>query len=399
MSDELDPLLRFRAEFPILESTTYLVSNSLGAMPRAVPERLAEYAREWATRGVRAWAQGWWEMPIDVGDEIAPLLGAGPREVAMVPNVSIAQAQVLASLEYGDGRDTIVMSALDFPSVRYVYDALATRLGARIVVVPSEDGVGVSEDALIAAIDERTRLVAISHVLFRSAYVMDVARIAAHAHAMGALVSLDAYHSVGVLPVDVYALGADFLTGGVLKWLCGGPGGCFLWVRPSVSATLSPALTGWQAHRHPFAFDAEMDYADEAWRWLGGTPVIPALFAATDGPRILREAGMEAIRAKSVRQTERLISLADARGFPVTAPRDAARRGGTIAFDVPHAREVARALLAREIIVDYRPGAGIRVAPHFYTRDDEVESVVQIIDDILARDEWKRYTHETGTVT
>ena len=325
MSDELDPLLRFRAEFPILESTTYLVSNSLGAMPRAVPERLAEYAREWATRGVRAWAQGWWEMPIDVGDEIAPLLGAGPREVAMVPNVSIAQAQVLASLEYGDGRDTIVMSALDFPSVRYVYDALATRLGARIVVVPSEDGVGVSEDALIAAIDERTRLVAISHVLFRSAYVMDVARIAAHAHAMGALVSLDAYHSVGVLPVDVYALGADFLTGGVLKWLCGGPGGCFLWVRPSVSATLSPALTGWQAHRHPFAFDAEMDYADEAWRWLGGTPVIPALFAATAGPRILREAGMEAIRAKSVRQTERLISLADARGFPAARCR-AARR-------------------------------------------------------------------------
>ena len=394
-----DPLLRFRDQFPILASTTYLVSNSLGAMPRAVPERLAEYARQWATLGVRAWGRGWWEMPVRVGDEIAPLIGARAGEVAMAPTVTMAQAQVLSALDYGDGRDTIVMTALDFPSVRYVYDGLAARLGARIVVVPSDDGIGVSEDRLLAAIDERTRLVAISHVLFRSAYVLDVARIAAHTHAMGALLSLDAYHSVGVLPVDVYALGADFLTGGVLKWLCGGPGGCFLWVRPEVGATVAPALTGWQAHRHPFAFEPEMDYADAAWRWLGGTPVIPALFAATEGPRILRAVGIDAVRAKSVRQTSRLIELADARGYPVTAPRDPARRGGTVAFDVPHAREVALALLASDVIVDYRPGAGIRVAPHFYTSDDELEAVVGLIDDILARERWRRYTDTVHVVT
>jgi kynureninase len=394
-----DPLLRFRDRFPILDTTTYLVSNSLGAMPRAVADRLAEYANEWATRGVRAWAERWWEMPVKVGDEIAPLIGAGAGEVAMVPNVSIGQAQVLSALDYGGGRDTIVMTELDFPSVRYVYDRLATRLGARVVVVPSDDGLGISEERLIEAIDERTRLVAISHVLFRSAYVMDVARVAAHAHAMGALVSLDAYHSVGVLPVDVEALGVDFLTGGVLKWLCGGPGGCFLWVRPEVSATVAPAITGWQAHRHPFAFEPEMDYADAAWRWLGGTPVIPALFAATVGPRIVREAGIEAVRTKSTRQTARLIALADARGYPVSAPRDAARRGGTVAFDVPHAREVSRALLEREIIVDYRPGAGIRVAPHFYTSDEELEAAVETIDDILARGAWKRYTDDQTIVT
>ena len=394
-----DPLLRFRDRFPILESTTYLVSNSLGAMPRSVADRLAEYAREWATRGVRAWAERWWEMPVAVGDEIAPLIGAGTGETAMVPNVSMAQAQVLSALDYSPPRDTIVMTALDFPSVRYVYDALAARLGARIVVVPSDDGIGVSEERLIAAIDERTRLVAISHVLFRSAYVMDVARVAAHAHAMGSLVSLDAYHSVGVLPVDVQALGADFLTGGVLKWLCGGPGGCFLWVRPDVSSTLAPALTGWQAHRHPFAFEPEMEYADAAWRWLGGTPVIPALFAATEGPRIVREAGIERVRAKSLRQTERLIALADSRGYAVAAPRDADRRGGTVAFDVPHAREVSRALLARDVIVDYRPGAGIRIAPHFYTSDAELEAVVELIDDILARDTWTRYTDDRSVVT
>ena len=394
-----DPLLRFRAEFPILESTTYLVSNSLGAMPRRVPERLAEYAEQWATRGVRAWAQGWWSMPVAVGDEIAPLIGAGAGEVAMVPNVSLAQAQILSALEYDAGRDTIVMTELDFPSVRYVYDELASRLGARIVVVPSEDGVRVDEERLMAAIDERTRLVAISHVLFRSAYVMDVARVSAHAHAMGALVSLDAYHSVGVLPVDVYDLDVDFLTGGVLKWLCGGPGGCFLWVRPAVSATVAPALTGWQAHRHPFAFEPEMDYADGAWRWLGGTPVIPALFAATAGPLLLREAGMDAVRAKSLRQTARLIELADARGFALTVAREPARRGGTVAFDVPHAREVAQALLAREIIVDYRPGAGIRVAPHFYTSDDELEGAVGAVDEILATSEWRKYTGERPVVT
>ncbi len=400
MSNKTDPLLRFREQFPILGTTNYMVSNSLGAMPRGVQDRLAEYADQWATRGVRAWAQGWWDMPVKVGDEIAPLIGAAAGEVAMVPNVSIAQAQVFSALDYSKGgRDTIVMTELDFPSVRYVYDELATRLGARIVVVPSDDGIGIDEERLLAAIDERTRLVAISHVLFRSAYIMDVAKIAAHAHRMGALVSLDAYHSVGIVPVDVRAIDADFLTGGVLKWLCGGPGGCFLWVKPEVSASVAPALTGWQAHEHPFAFEPDMSYADGAWRWLTGTPSIPALFAAVSGPKILREAGMDAIREKSVRQTSRLIELADARGFSVSAPREADRRGGTVAFDVPHAREVAQALLARDVIVDYRPGAGIRVAPHFYTSDDEVESVVGAIDEILADDSWKQFEAARLVVT
>ncbi|HEX5970794.1 MAG TPA: aminotransferase class V-fold PLP-dependent enzyme [Gemmatimonadaceae bacterium] len=394
-----DPLLRFRAEFPILAASTYLVSNSLGAMPRGVPARLAEYAEQWASRGVRAWADGWWSMPVSVGDDIAPLIGAGDGEVAMVPTVSFAQAQILSALSYDQGRDTIVMTELDFPSVRYVYDELATRLGARIVVVPSEDGVRVDEDALCAAIDERTRLVSISHVLFRSAYVMDVARVAAHAHGVGALVAIDAYHSVGVMPVDVRALDVDFLTGGVLKWLCGGPGGCFLWVRPDVGAGVKPALTGWQAHRHPFAFEPEMHYAEHSWRWLGGTPVIPALFAATEGPRLLRAAGMDAVRAKSLRQTSRLIELADARGFTTTVPREPARRGGTVAFDVPHAREVAQALLARDVVVDFRPGAGIRVAPHFYTTDDELDAAVAAIDEILAKEEWTRYVHTSSVVT
>jgi kynureninase len=296
-----DPLLAFRGEFPILERTTYLVSNSLGAMPRAVPDRLAEYVDAWAELGVRAWAgeHGWWQKPLDVGDEIAPLLGAGPGEVVMVPNVTIGQATVLSSLDYTPPRDTIVMTELDFPSVRYVYDALATRLGARVVVVPSDDGIGIDVERLLAAIDERTRLVAISHVLFRSAFILDAEAVCRRAHDVGALVSLDAFHSVGVMPVDVRQLGVDFLTGGVLKWLCGGPGGCFLYVAPRVAGRLTPSLTGWQAHARPFAFEGSMTYADDAFRWLGGTPVIPALCAATEGPRIVRRAGIDPFARKA----------------------------------------------------------------------------------------------------
>ena len=167
----------------------------------------------------------------------------------------------------------------------------------------------------------------------------------------------------------------------------------------NLSKQLKPSFTGWQAHEHPFAFDDEMQYAQHAWRWLNGTPPIPALFAAIEGPRLLRRAGIERIREKSVRQTTRLIELADARGYRVTAPRASAQRGGTVAFDVPHAYGVSQALLANDVIVDYRPNAGIRVAPHFYTSDDEVERVVEMIDDILRSEAWRTFETRRGTVT
>jgi kynureninase len=394
-----DTLLRFRDEFPILSRSTYLVSNSLGAMPRAVPERLAEYAESWATWGVRAWARGWWEMPLTVGDVVAPLLGAAPHEVAMAPTVTLAQAAILSAMDFRGGRDTVVMTELDFPSVRYAIEQLAPKLGARVVVVPSDDGIGIDQARLHAAIDERTALVCVSHVLFRSAYIIDADALCAHAHAQGAVVSLDAYHSVGVVPVDVKASGVDFLTGGVLKWLCGGPGGCFIYAAPSASERFAPALTGWQAHQRPFAFDGTMQYAAGIQRWLGGTPVVPALYAGIEGPRIVAQAGMPAVRAKSLRQTARLVELADARGYRVAAPRDPVRRGGTVAFDVPNGAAVAQALLARDVVIDYRPGAGIRVAPHFYTTDAEVERVVLEIDEILASEAWRAFEGNRPTVT
>jgi len=292
-----------------------------------------------------------------------------------------------------------VMTDLDFPSVRYAYQQMAARFGARIVNVGSDDGISIDQDRLLEAIDERTRLVAISHVLFKSAFINDANAICAHAHKMGALVSLDAFHSVGIIPVDVKKSGVDFLTGGVLKWLCGGPGGCFLYVSPTVRDTLAPALTGWQAHPRPFAFEEQMEYTTGAFRWLNGTPVIPALYACAEGAKIIRQAGIDAIREKSVRQTSRLIELADARGYKVFAPRDSKQRGGTVAFDVPHGYEVAQVLLSRDILVDYRVGAGIRVAPFFFTRDDELETLIGAIDEALETDAWMEFASRVSVVT
>jgi len=389
-----DPLLAFREEFPILEKTTYLVSNSLGPMPRTVPEKLAEYARDWGDLGVKAWNRGWWELPVEVGNEIAPLINADDGEIVMLPNVTIAQTAVLSSIDFTKQRDTIVMTELDFPSVRYAFSEMAQRLGARVVVVRSDDGLTIDRDKLLAAIDDRTRLVAVSHVLFRSAYLMDADAICARAHEVGALVSLDSFHAVGIVPVDVKRSKPDFLTGGVLKWLCGGPGACFLYVSPAVRDQLKPALTGWQAHARPFAFEETMEFTSGAFRWLNGTPVIPALYAAAEGPKILRRATVAAVREKSVRLTSRLIELADARGYTVNAPRDPARRGGTVAIDVPHGYEVTQHLLSRNILVDYRVGAGIRIAPHFFTREDELDEAVSEIDKALDSGSWQRFSEK-----
>jgi kynureninase len=394
-----DSLLEYRSEFPILDKTTYLISNSLGPMPRTVPGKLAEYAEDWGGLGVKAWAKGWWEKPVDVGNEIAPLLNAERDTVVMMPNVTIAQSAVASAMDFSGSRDTIVMTDLDFPSVKYAYEALAKRFGARVVVVRSDDGISIDEGRLLEAIDERTKLVAMSHVLFKSAFINDADAICAHAHQMGALVSLDAFHSVGIVPVDVQKSGVDFLTGGVLKWLCGGPGGCFLYVSPKVRDTLDPALTGWQAHARPFAFEERMEYTPGPFRWLNGTPVIPALYAAAEGVKIVRRAGVEAIREKSIRQTARLIELADERGFRVFAPRDPARRGGTVAIDVPNGYEVAQVLLSREILVDYRVGAGIRAAPYFFNTDSEIELLIDTIDETCRTGEWQAFAEKRSVVT
>jgi kynureninase len=384
-------LLARRSDFPILESTTYLVSHSLGAMPRAAEERLAAYAHAWATRGVRAWAEGWWDMPRTLGDTLARIIGAPAGSVVMHQNVSVCQSVVLSCFDLAGPRNTIVYEELNFPSVMYVYEAHRA-LGARIVTVKSEDGMTVPLERFLEAIDETTLLVPLSHVIFKSGAVQDVAAIVRRAHEVGALVVADLYQSAGTVPVDVTAWDVDFATGGSVKWLCGGPGAGYLYVAPRLHAMLRPRVTGWRAHRQPFAFTpGEIDYAEGAERFLHGTPGVPALYAAEAGYEVVAALGVEAIRRKSLRQTALLMELAREQGLTPRTPDAPERRGGMAILDVPHGEAVARELLRREVIVDHRPGAGIRLSPHFYTTDDEVRRAVREIRAILDSGAWRAH--------
>jgi kynureninase len=372
----VDELLKWRSEFPILDKTVYLISHSLGAMPKATYDRLHEYADTWATRGVRAWAEGWWDMPVTVGNDVARIIGAEPGTVVMHQNVSICQSLILSCLEPTPKRNKIVYSELNFPSVMYVYEAHARGGKLRIETVKSDDGITVSLDRFLEAIDEETLLVPFSHVLFKSGFLQNAKAITERAHEVGAMVVLDAYQSAGTVPFSVKDLNVDFATGGSVKWLCGGPGAGYLYVRPDLQNTLEPKTTGWMAHEHPFAFETELHYAPNITRFLHGSPAIPALYAAQSGYKIINEIGVDKIREKSVRQTTRLIQLAEEAGFNVTSPRNAADRGGTVTVGHEEAAALTKELIRREFIVDYRPGAGVRISPHFYTKDEELELVI-----------------------
>ena len=374
-----DDLLKWRSEFPILDRAVYLISHSLGAMPRATYDRLHEYADIWATRGVRAWAEGWWDMPVTIGDEIARIIGADKNTVVMHQNVSICQSLILSCLlplTHNPKRNKIVCEGLNFPSVMYVYEAHARAHNLRIETVKSEDGITIPLERMLAAIDEETLLVPISHVLFKSAFLQDAKAITERAHEVGATVVLDTYQSAGTVPFSVEELNVDFATGGSVKWLCGGPGAGYLYVRPDLIETLQPKTTGWMAHEHPFAFETEMHYAPNITRFLHGSPAIPALYAAESGYQIINQIGVPAIRGKSLRQTQYLIKLATEAGFQVTSPKDPAQRGGTITVWDDNAAAITKELIRREFIVDYRPGAGVRISPHFYTKDEELELIV-----------------------
>lgn len=378
----MDELVSWRKEFPILERTVYMISHSLGAMPRCVYDRLREYADVWATRGIRAWEEGWWEMPVTVGDLVGRIIGAAPGTVVMHQNVSVAVAQVLSCFDFGGGRNKIVYTDMEFPSVMYVCESEARR-GARIVRVASEDGISIPLEQLLAAIDEETLIVPISHVLFKSSFIVDAPAVIERAHRVGALVLLDIYQSAGTVPVNVTELGVDFAAGGSVKWLCGGPGAGYLYVRPDLRDKLEPRVTGWAAHAQPFAFELPpIRYAEGPMRFLHGSPHIPALYAARSGYEIIDQIGVENIRRKSIRQTARLIELAEDRGFRINCPRSADARGGTVVVDVPGGDAISHELLRRDFLVDYRPGAGIRIAPHFYTKDEELELVLDEITKI-----------------
>ena len=382
-SSTADPLLVWRKEFPILAHTTYMISHSLGPMPLRAEAALKEFTQTWATRGIRAWEEGWWDLPITCGDLIGALIGAPKRRVVMHQNVSICQSIVTSCFDWNGQRNKLVTDGLNFPSNDYIYHGLE-RQGASIVSVRSEDGITVPLDGILKAIDEQTLLVSISHVAFRSSALQDLAAITQRAHAMGAYVVADLYQSAGIVPLNVVDLELDFATGGSVKWLLGGPGAGYLYVRADLDETLRPGATGWAAHAHPFEFEGgPIEYSPGIRRFLNGTPNVPAMYSARSGYEIVNEIGVAAIRAKSMRQTQELIRLADRAGLTVRSPRDPETRGGTVILDVPDGRAVTAELGRRQILVDFRPGAGIRIAPHFYTADNEVERTMAELQDIV----------------
>lgn len=377
-----DPLLAYRDRFPILSSTNYLINNSLGAMPRGVRDELERFATAWDERGVRAWHEGWWEMAVETGDLLAPILGVAPGEITMHQNVSLATVVFLSALDYPAERKRIVYTDLDFPTLMYVLDG-EQRKGAEIVTVPSDDGISVPTERLLEAIDERTRLVPISHVLFRSGWLQDARRIAARCREVGALMLLDVYQSAGAVPIELAEWGVDAAVGGSVKWLCGGPGAGYLWVAPHLLDTLQPTVTGWMADEEPFAFrPGPVHYARSPWRLLNGTPNIPALHACRAGYRIIGEIGVERIRQRSLALTRGLIERADAEGLEVRTPRDDLQRAGAVTLWHPQAEHLGRQLLERDVICDYRPGAGIRLSPHFYNSAEECESAVSTVGEL-----------------
>jgi kynureninase len=377
-------LLDYRSEFPILEHTTYLINHSLAAMPAKAEERLADYARMWKERGIRSWGEGWWTMPMTVGDQVGRIVGAAPGTTVMHQNVAVAEAIVLSSFfPLGPPRNKVVYERGNFPSVRYLYQA---QPGLEVVVC-EDDG------AIVDAIDEHTLLVPISHVLYKAGEIQDVEPIVRRAHEAGAHVVLDCYQSAGVVPFDLTALDVDFACGGSVKWLCGGPGAGWLYVRPDLAERLEPTFVGWQGHARPFAFEPELEYAAGARRFLTGTPNVPALYAATAGYDVIEEVGVDRIRERSLALTGLLLELLDAAGFEVGSPRAPERRGGTVLVRTPDNAAVHTELGERGIICDFRPDAGIRLGPHFYNSEDELRHTVSVLAEIV---ESGAYTQHAG---
>jgi kynureninase len=375
-------LLATRPDFPTLTKGVHLISHSLGAMPAAARKYATQFIDEWENDSIASWGEHWLPAVRSLGDLVGSVLGVAPGTVCMLPNVSIVQAVVASCFDFAGPRNKVVYDDLNFSTVHYVWQGQARR-GAEVVVVKSEDGIHPPTEKLLEAIDERTLLVPISHVLFRSSAMYDARRIIERAHAVGAMVLLDVYQSAGTVPLSLAEWGCDLACGGSVKWACGGPGAAYLYVRPDLVDKLQPMATGWFGHAEPFAFDmGPMRYAKDVWRMIGGTMPVPAMYTARAGWETVARLGVERIRAKSLRQTRLLRDLVQARGFTVNTPLDDAARGGTVCFDFEGADVVSRELVRRRFFHDYRPRCGMRVSPHFYTTDDELRAFVDALDDV-----------------
>jgi kynureninase len=376
-------LLRWRKEFPILERCVYLISHSLGAMPRGAYARLRQYADEWSRYGIDGYER-WLPRLRETADLIGSIVGAPRGTVALHQNVSTLLSIVISAIIRPGGRRKVVATDLNFPSLLYNW-SMYRDLGLELRLVRSPDGISIPTELVTGAIDDQSLAVVVDHGIFRSGYLQDVVEIARAARRHGAYVIVDAYQTVGCVPVDVSAWGVDFLLGGAHKWLCGGPGASYLYVRPGLIRELRPRVTGWFSHKRPFAFELDMVFADDAMRFATGTPNIPGLHAARAGIEIIARIGVDRIRERSVRLTSTFIEASLADGLRVQSPLDARRRTGLVCIDFPGAARAEKALLARGFQVDYRPRCGLRVSPHFYTKEEELLSIVPEIRKLRRR--------------
>ena len=376
---------RYRDQFPTLSSGIHLLSHSLGPVPRAVRDSMLAYCDAWEHHtGEDAWATNWWELSQRVGDRIARILGAQPGSVQIQPNASIGLATVASCFDFKSSRrNKVITSELDFPSMEYIWEA-QKQLGAEIQIVPSSDGITVPLENILAAIDDRTCLVALTHTSYRSSYRLDAAAITERAHAKGALVLFDVYQSAGAVELQAAAWAVDFLIGGTIKWLCGGPACGYLYVRPDLQRDLRPRLTGWVAHAAPFDFaHAPMRYARSVRRFAQGTPSIPALYSALPGLEIIETIGVPNIAAESKRRTQRMVDFALERGWKLNSPPESDQRGGSVMIGVADGPAMVEELASRRIFVDARPHAGLRISPHFFNTDEEVDEALNVLTELI----------------
>jgi len=395
-----------RKEFHILERCVYLISNSLGAVPKNARSSLESFYTLWAEEGVTAWAIEWWNLTREVANHVASVIGAGEDEVTMMTNATQSHWVSLSTkfVNHDKKRNKIVMTDHDFPSIIYAMSNISKFTGWKIDLIKSNGRPYIDVEEILDKIDDETLFVATSHVYFKSAYIQDISHITAKAQKVGALTLIDGYHAPGVIPVNVKELDVDFYIGGCLKWLCGGPGNAFLYVRPEVAKSHRPALTGWFAHSSPFSFSEEMEYTYGSYRFMSGTPPVPCLYTALAGLDIIKKIGISQIRKKSLHQTELIIKKAKEREFKVFTAEKGNRRGGAVSIGPPHAFQVKQALEGKKIKVDFRKGRIIepdiiRVAPHFYTKEEEIEIFYDEIDKIYSSGVFKKYPDKVKHVT
>lgn len=371
------PLAKYRGEFPIFRDTIYLNTCSLGALGDRARRKVAEFLDVWQSRGSSAWYDVWWAALGDLRTRYGKVIGAAPAEIALAPNISAAVSAVASALDYTK-RPKVVTTSLDFPTLPYQWLAKAGR-GVELVVVESPDQVSVPVEAIAKAVDERTALVATSHVYFTSGAIQDIQAVAAAAHAKGALCLIDAYQSVGQVPLDVHATGVDILLAGGLKWLLGGTGIVFLYVREELTTRLSPTIAGWFGHREQFSFDPRhLVFHDDARRFELGTPALAAVYAQLGGLEYIEEIGVPRIREVVSALTEDLVARARDRGFRPKVAGEAARRSAIVMLPFPDPAGAVKHLAQGGIIGDARPGH-VRLSPFFYNlQDDHVTALERL---------------------